>query len=137
MSIWEKIKAGFARFAQGRNGVDNLGMYMFFTGLFLQLLDSILGTGVLYILGTVLYVWALFRMLSRNTVKRGEENRRFTEWLENAKTKTRQFFVRLKNCRKYKYFKCPTCKSRLRLARGSGEKTLVCSKCKTTIKQKA
>jgi transcription elongation factor Elf1 len=39
--------------------------------------------------------------------------------------------------KKYKYFKCPECKSWLRLPRGVGEVTVTCGKCRHAFKQKA
>ena len=53
------------------------------------------------------------------------------------KTELRQAVVRMKNIRKYKYYKCPNCKARLRMPRGLGEKTVTCSQCKHSFKQKA
>jgi len=103
----------------------------------LILADSILQTGILGTIAIVIYVWALFRMLSRNVEKRRAENDRFVSMRNKFRTGSRQFFVRLKNSRKYKYFKCPQCKSRLRMPRGIGEKTITCSKCKHSFKKKA
>ena len=49
----------------------------------------------------------------------------------------RQFINRVKNLRKYKYFKCPECHARLRLPRKVGEVTVTCGKCRHAFKQKA
>lgn len=137
MSFLDKIKATFSRFAQGRNGADPLGMNLFISAMVLIIADSILQTGILGTLAIAIYVWALFRMHSRNLEKRRAENDRFVSMRNQSRTSIRQFFVRLKNSRKYKYFKCPQCKSRLRMPRGIGEKTVTCSKCRRTFTQKA
>lgn len=136
-SLLNKIRAGFGRFLQGRNGADTLGTNLFISAMVLILADSILQTGILGTIAIVIYVWALFRMLSRNVEKRRAENDRFVSMRNKSRTGSRQFFVRLKNSRKYKYFKCPQCKSRLRMPRGIGEKTITCSKCKHSFKKKA
>lgn len=137
MSFFDNIKKGLEGSFRGRNGIDTLSTHLFFTAMFLMLADSILKTGVLFILALVMYIAALFRMFSRKIDKRREENMRFEAWKTARSNSFRQFFVRLKNSRKYKYLKCPQCKSRLRMPRGIGEKTITCSKCKHSFRKKA
>ncbi len=119
------------------NGADNLGLAMIICSLAATILGRILGLGLLALLGTVLYIWAMFRMFSHNRAKRMEENRRFITWWGNIKTESSQAIVRLKNSRTYKYYRCPNCKVRLRMPRGIGEKTVTCSHCRHTFQQKA
>jgi ribosomal protein L37AE/L43A len=76
-------------------------------------------------------------MFSRNLEKRHAENAAFLKLWNGMISGIRQFFNRLKNMKKYKYFKCPECKSRLRLPRGVGEVTVTCGKCHHPFKQKA
>lgn len=137
MSFFSKMRMALARFMQGRNGVDNLGFAALWTGLVVNLVDSFVGTGLLSLAGMALYVYSIWRMFSRNTYKRAEENRRYVTAMEGTKTKVRQFFLRLKNSREYKYFKCPQCKVLIRLKRGSGEKQIHCPKCQHDFVQKA
>ena len=125
------------RFMQGRNGVDNLGYHALWGGLIISLLDALFGTGLLGLLGNVLYFYALFRMLSRNVAKRQEENRRYVQFTEKWQKEARQFFLRLKGTKEYKYFRCPGCKNRLRLRRGVGERHITCPVCRHQFDQKA
>lgn len=137
MSFFQKIKMSLVRFMQGRNGADNLGMFTLILGLVLSLLSSFTGSGILSLLGLALYIWTLFRMFSRNTVKRQAENRKYLDLTGNWKTKFRQFKNRLKNSKQYKYFRCPKCKAILRLTRGCGEKEVTCPRCQNQFKKKA
>ena len=137
MTFWQKIKLSIARFMQGRHGPDNLGMFTLIAGLVFSLLSSFTRIGLLSLIGFGLYVWTLFRMLSRNNEKRIAENRKYIELTSNWKTKARQFTKRLKNRRDYKYFKCPNCKVLLRLKRGCGEKDITCVRCGYQFKQKS
>ena len=137
MSFLNKLKEGFMRFMTGRNGADQLGMASLLAALILNMLDSFLGTGILSLLGMVLYVWTFFRLFSRNLVKRQEENRRFMEWYEKAKKWVLRYWTRLKNCREYKYFSCPQCKASIRMKRGLGEKEIICPGCKHSFRQKS
>ena len=135
--MWTRIKMALAGFMQGRNGVDNLGWHALWTGLILSLLSSFLGSMLLSLAGNVLYFYALFRMLSRNVVKRQAENTRYVSFMNNWQKELKQFFLRLKGTKEYKYFRCPACKNRLRLRRGCGEKHITCPVCKHQFDQRA
>lgn len=134
--MWQKFKNGMYRFMSGRNGSDQLGLALLIAGIVLSLLSSIVGLGILSYLGLAVYIWAIFRMFSRNLSKRRAENEKYLNFSRNFKSNVSQFFVRLKNSRKYKYFRCPECKARLRLPRKVGEVTVTCGKCRHQFKQK-
>ena len=133
----QRIKDGLRRFMTGRNGADELSLTLLIAGLVLSMLSSILRVGLLYILGLAGYVLAIFRMLSRNVQKRYAENVKSKSLWHQAVSSVKQFFIRLKNIRKYKYYKCPQCKARLRLPRKVGEVTVTCGNCHHVFKQKA
>lgn len=135
--MWQKIKNGFRNFVQGRYGGDKLSLTMLIVGLVCSMVTSFTQIYIFYYAGLVLYILALFRMFSRNTARRAAENRKFLAFFTKLSTEVRQFFVRLKNCRKYKYFRCPQCSARLRLPRKVGEVTVTCSRCKHQFKKKA
>ncbi|MGN1005448.1 MAG: hypothetical protein ACI4O8_02920 [Aristaeellaceae bacterium] len=121
----------------GRHGSDQLSFALLIGGIVLSLLSSITRILIFYYLGLAAYIWAIFRMFSRNTAKRTAENAKYLDLTRNFKTNVSQFFVRLKNMKKYKYFRCPECKARLRLPRKVGEVTVTCGKCHHQFKQKA
>ena len=137
MTFLQRIKQALSSFMIGRHGPDNLGMFTLFTGLAFSLIGSFTNIGLLSLLGMVLYIWTVFRMLSRNNEKRIVENRRYIELTSGWKTKISQFVRRMKNRRDYKYFKCPNCKVLLRMKRGSGEKDITCVRCGHQFKQKS
>ena len=128
--MWTRFKMAVMRFMQGRNGVDNLGYHALWTGLIISLLDNFIRTGLIGLIGNVLYFYALFRMLSRNVPKRRAENDRYVHFLNNWRKEVKQFFLRLKGTKEYKYFRCPKCKSWLKLPRNVGEVTVTCGKCR-------
>ena len=135
--FFTRLKMALIRFMQGRNGIDNLGYHALWSGLILSLVDSLFGTGLLGLVGTVLYVYSIFRILSRNVAKRQEENRRYVAFSTRIGKEVKQFFLRLKGMKEYKYFRCPGCKNRLRMKRGSGLKHITCPVCKHQFDQKA
>ena len=135
--MWTRIRMALMRFMQGRNGVDNLGYHALWGGLILSLVNMFIGSLILGLIGNVLYFYAIFRMLSRNVAKRQAENSRYVQFFENWRKEVKQFFLRLKGSKEYKYFRCPSCKTRLRLRRGCGEKHITCPICKNQFDQKA
>ena len=132
-----RIRQSLSRFMVGRHGADELSMYTTLAALILTLVSSITGSLLLDVVGIGLWIWTLFRIFSRQTEKRIAENRLFlqkkTVWVREIKV----FFLRLKNFRVYKYFRCPGCKARMRLKRGSGEKEIHCPRCGKDFTMKA
>ena len=138
MSFLQKIRESLARLMAGRHGADEFSMAMLIAGLALSIGGSL--TRLTFILSPVslaLYVYAVYRMFSRNHAKRVSENQKYLTFWGRYTGSLRQFFVRLKNSKKYKYFKCPQCHARLRLPRKVGEVTVTCGKCRHAFKQKA
>ena len=135
--MWQKFKNGVRNFMIGRNGADQLSLAMLIAGIVLSLLTSITRIAIFNILGLIVLVLTIFRMFSRNLEKRRAENQKFVNFRANFGTNAKQMMNRLKNMKKYKYFKCPQCGARLRLPRKVGEVTVTCGKCKNQFKQKA
>lgn len=117
-----RIGAWFRRFMQGRYGTDKLNMAILTAGVIACVLAMILRIPVVNLLLTVLsYVcmlWAIFRMLSRQTYKRYEENRKYLRFLEQIKDKN------------HRYYACPRCRQTVRVPKGKGKISITCPKCK-------
>ena len=137
MSWVNRLKAGLLSFMRGRRGADELSFAAMVAGLVLSLLSNVFRWPLIYLLSLALMGYAVFRMLSRNLQKRYAENRKFVDGWHGLKTNVQQALNRLKNTRRYRYFKCPECHSRLRLPRKVGEVTVTCGKCHHAFKQKA
>ena len=135
--FWEKIKASLAGFMQGRHGGDELGMAMLIVGLVLSILQSLTGFTLFGLISMALYVWAIYRMMSRDDDKRSAENRAYQSRVSGTKKKVTQWTRRVKNSKEYKYCRCPKCKVLYRVKRGTGEKHIVCRQCKEEFDVKA
>ncbi len=142
----QKLKQTMRSFMNGRNGSDPFGLALIWTGLACYIIGSIVGSianTVCYTIGSLLnavgfvaYFYALFRMFSRNLYKRRAENTRYLTLMGQSKIKVKQAKARHNNRKIYRYFKCPGCKSWLRLKRGTGVSTITCSRCHTSFTQK-
>ena len=137
MTFFQRFIARLRSFMAGRNGVDQLGICSLALSLLTQLIGSFTGSFVLLILSMALYIYTVFRIFSRKRYARQKENEQFLTAYGNIVTKIRQFFMRLKLRKEYKYFRCPNCKQLLRLKRGCGEKQITCAKCGHQFQQKA
>ena len=117
-----KLRAGFGRFMQGRYGADKLNralVWVAFGGYILSLLiPSAVIKLVLIMLSYGLIAWAFFRMLSRNTYKRYQENRKYLQFVEKLKD------------RQHRYYDCPRCRQPVRVPRGKGKIAITCPKCR-------
>lgn len=135
--MWQRIKDGARRFMTGRYGADQLSRFILVLGIALYVTTWITKINAFAFAAMILYFWSIFRMFSRNVEKRGRENQRYIKITRGALTSIRQFFNRLKNSKQYKYFRCPGCKSRLKLPRGVGEVTVTCGACKRQFRKAA
>ena len=120
------------RFMAGRNGNDQLNLFLLGLDVVLLIIASLVrGSAgrVLYLLTFALLGWTYYRMLSRNLPRRREENEKFIRAryrLSAALKVRREKWVQRKD---YKFFTCPSCKTMLRVPRGHGKIKIVCRKC--------
>lgn len=129
MTFFQKLKYKLASFMQGRHGMDNLGMFTLLAGLAVSLIGSMTQSALLALLGWILYILTLYRMFSRNNAKRTAENAKYLSLTSGWKKKIRQFILRLKYRKQYKYFRCPGCRTLLRQSRGLGTREIRCVRC--------
>ena len=117
-----RLSAGFRNFMTGRYGTDKLGLTLLVASLVLSLISAFLGASIgnliVSFLSYFLMFWAIYRMFSRNTYARYEENRKFL-----------RFFDQLKD-RDHRYFDCPKCRQTVRVPRGKGKIAITCPRCR-------
>ena len=117
------------RFMIGRYGPDHLSIALIILSFVLSIFYAIFWiTLILYISYLVLGL-TLFRMLSRNIQRRRAENDKFIRYWWPIKSKVKKFIQKIKDRRKYKYLKCPSCKATLRVPKGKGKLRITCPRC--------
>jgi hypothetical protein len=137
MGFFRKIGNAFARFMYGRNGGDQLGLFIIWVAIALNIINIFVQNDAAYAavsaVSTVLMVWALFRMFSKNLQKRRAENAKFLQkvwWPIKGK------LHRMKD-KDHKYFTCPTCRTVCRVPKGKGKIVITCPKCRGRIEGKS
>lgn len=125
--MW-RLRDGFRRFMTGRYGSDKLNMVILTAGVITWLISLFIPHSASRLLMMLAYYflmgWAIFRMLSRNTYKRYQENRKFLQCLEKLKD------------REHRYYDCPRCHQQVRVPRGKGKIAITCPRCKEKFVKK-
>ncbi len=127
-NVSAKISAGLRRFMEGRYGSDRLNTAILIAALAIVAVYTFLPVGlvktVLWIISYIFMFLAIYRMLSRNTYRRYQENRRFLQLIDRFKD------------RQHRYFNCPKCRQRVRVPRGKGKISITCPKCREKFVRK-
>ena len=106
----------------GRYGTDTLNLVLLIAGLVVAFIAQLTRFWPLTFVAYALYIYAIFRMLSRNTAP-------LQKWFRIRKTAFRER-------KQYKYFKCPNCRQQLRAPRGRGKIRVTCQRCRKEFNQK-
>ena len=130
------MRNAIQRFMYGRYGNDQFGFFLLGLSVAVSLLATILDLGILNLLAEVVIIYALFRMFSRNTYKRREENNRFLRKV-NPFLKWFRLQQTMRKDKAHRYFKCPNCSQYLRVPRGKGKITVTCRSCKASFQEKS
>ena len=132
-----KITNKLAGFFWGRYGNDTLNKVL--TGIYLVWLISFSIVNIFikalafsligWCVTLILFIWILFRMMSRNIFARRRENEKFCGFFKLRKNKFRDRKTHI-------YRKCKNCKAMLRLPKAKGKHFVVCPKCKNRFQVK-
>ena len=134
------MRAWIARIMAGRNGPDHLNRFLSVVFLILSVCSMFVRSArissALYLLSMGLFVYVIFRMMSRNIYRRQQENGAYlrerykiTSWWNGLRDRWAQR-------KDYRFYKCPSCRTRLRVPRGKGKLNIVCRKCGTSFQRK-
>ena len=134
------MREKMARFMAGRNGNDQLNLFLFVVDALLLLAAMLIGGRVgsgLYIAVLALLALIYFRSFSRNLPRRREENEKYLrlryKLAANMKVRKEKWVQR----KEYKFYTCPSCKTTLRVPRGHGKIKIVCRKCGSSFERKS
>ena len=116
-------------FMIGRYGPDHLNIAMIVVSLVLSLVHGVFRFAPILYVSYAILALALFRMLSRNIVRRRSENDKFIRHWWPVKTGARGFLTKVRQRKTHRFLKCPGCHNRLRVPRGKGMLQITCPKC--------
>ena len=117
------------RFMAGRYGVDKMNQVLSVCSLILIVFGIFFKVSLLYWVGLAVIIYIYFRMLSKDIPRRYAENQAFlqqyyrlTGWFTGKK----QSMERNKG---YRIYKCPQCRQKVRVPKGTGKISIHCPKC--------
>lgn len=129
MTLAEKIR----RFFYGRNGFDDLAKLFLISSFIMFFIYGFWPVGIVKLILSLI-TWSLmgyayFRILSKKVYKRKKENQKYLGFININKAKW-------KHRKTHKFYRCPKCKTWLRLPKGRGKITITCVKCSTKFDKK-
>ena len=107
--------------------MDALNRMLAIAAVVLLLLSLLIAP--LRILALAALVWELFRCYSRNLAKRGTENAAYLRLKGKVKAEYSGALNRFRQRKEYRFFRCPSCKTWLRVPRGKGRLHITCRQC--------
>jgi len=117
----------------GRNGTDQLCRFLsIVTMVFLLLSLLIRGTGlssVFWVLGLLCFFWGIFRSFSRNLARRQAENQTYLRLTRNIRGRFEGALGRFRQRKEYRFYRCPSCRTWLRVPRHKGKVQITCRQC--------
>ena len=117
------------RFMQGRYGTDDFYKFLFWVALIGIVINWFFKSQLLSFAVTLILVYAMYRMLSKNHSARYAENQRYLQ----VTAKIRYWFDQQKKLmeeRKYHHiYTCPKCRQKIRIPKGKGKIMIRCPKC--------
>ena len=122
------------QFMQGRRGVDQYGRFLLLVAMTFLIVSMFTLENLFYYLGLMIFIYAYYRIFSRNLYKREREN----TWYLTQKfrlTKGKSFRQKQYEWRYYAYFKCPGCGQKMRAPRGKGTIKIKCHSCNTEFQK--
>lgn len=124
-----ELRYKFAKFMQGRYGVDSLSRFIAVVTVALIVLNCFVRIPFCNLITTAGLICLYFRMFSRNIQKRYAENQKFL----HMRDRFVDFFLNLRSnlaqARDYHIYKCPHCNQKIRIPRGKGHIMVRCPRC--------
>ena len=129
-----RMRDKMSKFMVGRYGADELARFESIV-LWIPMLISLLFRNPvvnficwLMMLGLVIHTYV--RIFSRNISKRYAENQKFLNFRYRMVAKFSKIKDRSKQSKTYRFYKCPSCKQKVRVPKGHGKICITCPKCR-------
>lgn len=121
----------------GRYGADQLGQVYMGISMALLIISLFTGWDILYVAALGLMIYEYYRMMSRQVEKRYAENQKFATWRYQLAIQKNKRKEQWKQRKIYHFYKCPSCRQKVRVPKGKGKICITCPKCKTEFIKKS
>ncbi|MBR4692799.1 MAG: hypothetical protein IKP17_08575 [Oscillospiraceae bacterium] len=128
-----KFRNWMAQTMAGRYGTDPLNRALNIATLVFLVLSLFIGGssvgGLIWVLAILSLVWSTFRTFSRNIGKRSAENEAYLRLTGRLRSRFGGAGDRFRQRKDYRFFRCPSCGTWLRVPRGKGKLSITCRQC--------
>ncbi len=128
-----RLQMKIDRFMYGRNGQDELSNTCYIAGLIILIISLLTRQYFLYYPAFIFWGYSIFRVLSKNTIKRQGENIWFIRKTDKIRKWWRFQKKRWNDRNVSKYYKCKSCKQIIRVPKGRGKIEITCPRCGNTF----
>lgn len=132
-----RLKNWLKKITLGCYGTDQLSLTLLGLGLFLCLVTLPSKSGAIRLIPFIPIVLCYYRVFSKNTYKRQQENFKFIRFYTPILKSCHILQKRLKDRKTHRYFTCPNCKQTLRVPKGKGNIAITCPKCNTVLHKRS
>lgn len=142
MRRWlEEMGRRLQRFMIGRYGTDELSIFLLRLAVVIILLSCIPKLAIINPLGWVIAGIAVYRSCSKKITARSRERDWYLAKTSKVAPKISSkinLYKRIWNERAtHRYFRCPNCKTMVRVPRGKGRIEITCTKCRSKMIRKS
>ncbi|HBU11719.1 MAG TPA: hypothetical protein DEB31_03000 [Clostridiales bacterium] len=118
------------RMMYGRYGGDQLTFFLLVLAIAITVASLFIPVAFINYLSLIPLVFGVYRMFSKNIAKRQQENMKYLQFRYRLKNWFTGIPQKMRDAKKYRYFKCPSCGQKVRVPRGKGKINITCPKCK-------
>ncbi|WP_296112408.1 hypothetical protein [uncultured Anaerococcus sp.] len=120
---------------QKKNGIDEYSIFLVWVAIVAVVVAYYIDSVVLNGISSFIVIYAIFRTMSSNTLKRSKENQVFVDNIINP---IKNIFKKDKTKKDdFKYVSCPSCGQKLRIPKNKGKIKVRCPKCKDKFDAKS
>lgn len=128
-----KFRNWLARTMAGRYGTDQLNRALNIATLVFLVLSLFTGGSrfgsLVWLLAILSLGWGTFRTFSRNLPRRQAENAAYLRLTGSFRSRFRGSRERFQQRKEYRFFRCPSCRTWLRVPRNKGKLSITCRQC--------
>lgn len=124
------LGAGLRRWMIGRYGADELSRFLMWCGIILLIAAIFKPVAFLAIPAWIILLYSYFRCFSRNIVKRSKERDVYLRITGKFKSRFSILKKRWRDRNTHVYYRCPGCRTTIRVPRGRGRIAISCPKCR-------
>lgn len=125
----EELKRKLQYWMVGRYGMDELSRVLMWAGIGFILLSFIPALRYLYILAWIVLIYTYYRCFSKNIYKRNQERMAYLEATKKFRGRINIYKKMWSEKNTHRYFRCPNCKTFVRVPKGKGKIAIRCTKC--------